>query len=254
MTAIDELRMRTRIALRAGCNRRPVIIVYSQGKSGSSAVAATLEQHGYRAVHVHTMVSHEIERRKPDYRGTDVEQGAHLWWAETVIKKRLRKLTRPLRIIVTIREPVARDISAYFQAMVRRQSPLPSNPQDLLNPETLTWFEDEFVTATGLDVYAAPFDSVRGWQRYRTENCDVLIVQQERLMPDAFTEFLGKTIGPVKLQNAAEQKSYYHTYDQFVQSVTLPESVVESIYESRFVQHFYSADQIDQFRMRWRER
>jgi len=119
----------------------------------------------------------------------------------------------------------------------------------------LTWFDRELKSVFGVDVYAIPFDPAKGYEIYESEKARVLLVRLEDLRsraPVAFGDFLG--LGDFRLAdtNVAEAKGYADVYRRFVASVRLPHDYIERMYDSRYARHFYSEDELDAFRLRWK--
>ena len=67
----------------------------------------------------------------------------------------------------------------------------------------------------------------------------------------AFREYLGVDVIKIKNQNLGENKEYSSVYRKFKESVKLPKSYVDLMYNSKFALHFYSNEEIDLFRKRW---
>ena len=52
--------------------------------------------------------------------------------------------------------------------------------------------------------------------------------------------------------NLAIQKPYAEVYKKFIDTIEFPSSYVEKVYSSRFAQHFYTGQEINMFRKKWR--
>ncbi|RKX25560.1 MAG: hypothetical protein DRP47_09605, partial [Candidatus Zixiibacteriota bacterium] len=66
-----------------------------------------------------------------------------------------------------------------------------------------------------------------------------------------FQEFLNIDNLTVVGQNVGSQKDYADIYRMFKDTICFPESLLDTMYSSKFVQHFYSEAEINQFRAKW---
>ena len=120
----------------------------------------------------------------------------------------------------------------------------------------LRWFDRKFAAVTGIDVYANQFHKERGYMRYRSKGFDVLLLKLENLRQcsrEAFSEFLEIPDFRLLEANLSSQKRYYPAYKDFIQSVNIPESYLSKVYNSKYVQHFYTAEEIESFWQKWRK-
>ena len=74
--------------------------------------------------------------------------------------------------------------------------------------------------------------------------------QKERALGDFF-EF---PFFHLVKDNVADEKDYNDLYRQFIDEIRFPLDYIEKMYKSRYVQHFYSQQEIERFRMRWTDK
>jgi hypothetical protein len=82
----------------------------------------------------------------------------------------------------------------------------------------------------------------------------LLLLKLERLKEcaaAAMKDFLGIDNFILTNANVGEDKDYRDLYRSFVDSIQLPSSYLDRMYESAAVRHFYSEDEIQGFRSRW---
>jgi hypothetical protein len=118
----------------------------------------------------------------------------------------------------------------------------------------LKWFDLELTRSLGVDVYSTDFPKAQGYKIYRGKLAEVLVLKLEMLsdiFSPAVAEFLH--IDPIEIMSAnrAANKKYYPVYKRFKEIISLPKSYLEEIYTSKYVQHFYSASEIEEFINRW---
>jgi putative capsular polysaccharide synthesis protein len=253
------------------------IVVFTMGKTGSTAIARAVSQAtGERVFQVFRLDAADLAAAERRYRAANREArragraassvpfpGAlHLWESEFLLRHMPTPETR-WDVITTVREPVAQAVSAFFHGS-RRRGVL----QDGSNVAELTermlaehwlgmpmrWFEREFLPGLGVDVFAHPFVPAIGFALIETPAVRVLLARQENLdgAPEALRDFFRLPAAvPIARRNEAESKDYAASYRAFLRDVRLPESVLESAYATSYSRHFYAADELAEFRARW---
>jgi hypothetical protein len=173
------------------------------------------------------------------------------------------------RVVTSIRDPVARNFSAFFLFIDRfvhdfhdryRRGDIDAKAvfrvflQSYPHRIPLEWFDHEIKSVFGVDVYQYDFDRDRGFGVVRGNNVDLLIIKVELLKQcyaEAFSEFFGK--GKYRLVEAhvTEIDSKAAVYRELLKEPLLPRLYLDKMYESRFVRHFYRPHEIEGFKGRW---
>jgi hypothetical protein len=183
------------------------------------------------------------------------------------------------KVVTLVRDPIARNVSEFFYSVdtTKFDPYLPDfyeryltrsistreiverfierfheNSEDCNIP--LRWFDVELKPVLGIDVYSRDFPKAKGCQFYEGHFADVLLLKLERvdeIVNDAFKEFLSIKKFKLLTTNTANQKRYYSAYQDFLREVNLPIAYIDTIYNSKVVQHFYSAEEINAFRRKW---
>jgi hypothetical protein len=235
-------------------------VVFSVAKTGSSAIAAGLRAAGAGPVHhVHDLDPAHLEREEAEYRWTG--RPWRIWDAQRVLR-RPPTAEAPWRVVSIVRDPIAQTMSAFFQPGSRRGylhptatvTSLQSRFGDRLDHLPLRWFDTHLEPALGIDVYATPFDRERGYQIITTPTVHLLLLRCEGLAvaPAALAELLDRE-QPVAVPrvNVGADKDYAELYEAFRQAVRPDEAQLDRIYGSPMVRHFYSGDEIAEFRALW---
>ena len=192
------------------------------------------------------------------------------------------RLGLPANIICPIREPIARDISAFFyfycqfvpdllenanlreieKIFLTDSRPQPKRsglqPRRLLHSDrrfALNWFDEHFKPLTRIDVYKQPFPIDRKWQIYRRGFTRVLVYRVDLKRSEQaklISRFLGIKLDDMRLENATRTKDWYEPYSRFRESVKLPEWYIEQMHDSRFAQHFWSPAELKAAADKWR--
>jgi len=248
--------------------RATPIIVYQMGKVGSTSVLASLLQNGFDcACGMHRMSPENIQAvrqfRLARHREVSDERIGQ-WVYSHIVKKR-----KPAKVITLVREPISRNMSAFFQnfqvfmgtewldSRATSEDLLSSFIAEYSHSVPLTWFDVEMRQTVGIDVYEHPFPKEIGYHTIRQDCFELLILKLELddvIKEEAIAKFLDVDEFHLVQANVGRQKDYAKGYREFLQTATLPQSYVEILCESRYMNHFYSEAEIEAVRLRWRDR
>lgn len=261
-------------------SNRETIIIYQMGKVGSSTIKHSLSELDLdiNLYHVHSLTHKHIDRLKATYRHAsrvrgDVVVHDHLVKSMYLRKLMDRNVEHRWKVITLIRDPIARNISTFFQSLditfpewVKEHN----NGQEYLldhidemitlflkeakHEMPLNWFDAYLKPAFGIDVYDKNFPVSKGYEIYTNNKVELLLMRLEDLdscAGAAFKKFLGIEDFVLKKANISSEKTYSEAYARFKKSIKLPESYIDEMYSSRFVRHFYAQSEIDQFRAEW---
>lgn len=254
------------IALARMRRTEPPVVVFSMGKTGSTAIArAVQDATGDRVFQVFRLEVERLAQAEQRYRATSAPpyHGAlHLWESAYLLRKPPSP-TAPWTVITTVREPIAQAVSAFFHGSGRRGARADAPTNQALCEEMIAegwvrtpvrWFDREFAPALGIDVFDEPFDPNVGYAVIERPSARVLLLRQENLSaaPEALAAFLGRSGAvDVPARNEAASKEYGVRYRGFLESVRLPGPVLDQAYGSRYARHFYADTELEQFRQRW---
>jgi hypothetical protein len=173
---------------------------------------------------------------------------------------------RTARFITLVREPIARNISAFFQNFTRftghrLEKPHP-DPEELVSfffqnyrhTIPLTWFDAEIKKTLGIDVFDHPFPAEKGYQFISWNKFELLILKLETkdtVKEKAIKSFLGLEQFTLRKRNTANKKKYSKIYRDFLEHIRFPREYIDAMYESAYAKHFYTTDEIHSFRKKW---
>lgn len=268
-----------RVALARMARRREApTVVFSMGKTGSTAVTrAVQEATGKPVFQVFRLDAARLGAAEQRYRdraaaGAHPRRGSgavafpgayHLWESDHLIRHPPTP-GAPWTVITTVREPVAQAVSAFFHAVRRSGGPaedaekVPELTERLVSEDwihaPLRWFSREFAVAVGFDALTHPFEPAAGSGVVETPAVRLLILRQESfdMAPAALASFLGLA-APVAVarRNDGARAQFADIYRRFLEEARLPESLLERAYTSEYAQHFYGPAEIEAFRRRW---
>jgi hypothetical protein len=222
-------------------------------------------------------LAEDLRRRSPrwEYSSAWKEQDyAHDWQFRHIAKW----INKPLggkkwKVITLVREPIAREISVFFEDIIARMPNVVENyKRNLISAQqvvdnflaslpsgesTFTWFDSEMKPTFGVDVFAEDFPKSKGYKIYEGERAQVLLLKMENLdecAPDAFREFMGMENFVLRNVNLGEDKEYKEVYRGFKESIVLPQAYLDKMYQSAYVQQFYSEEEVNRYIARWSKR
>ena len=183
------------------------------------------------------------------------------------------RLGLPLKLICPIREPIARDVSVFFNFHLQYYRPhlfaktdlreleelflADSRPADAIinHSFALNWFDEHFKPLTRIDIYKQPFPIDRKWQIYRRGFTRVLVYRNDLKRSEQtklISRFLGIQMDEIRPRNTTKNKDYAEPYSRFRESVKLPEQYIRRMHDSRFAQHFWSQEELKEAADKWR--
>lgn len=175
---------------------------------------------------------------------------------------------RDTTILVTgVREPIVRCISAFFQNIDNVKHPLwyigsreaikEMSINDIsaffvkriekhIDTVVAPWF-DNFANAIDCNPLTHQFDPTIGHVSIETDRLRIHIYKLERI--NEFIDFFHRTYSfpevQITPQNVGNSKWSGVLYSQFIDEVRLPEATVQRLHTLPWVQHFYSAQELD---------
>lgn len=224
------------------------ILIYQMGKVGSTSVYKSLLQY-YQGVVIHT---HGFSQ---DYDNPDTR----------VLYDWVMSQKNEMKIVSLVREPVARNISSFFQNFERYVG-VPFEYSNYLIEELgeiflknhnheipLQWFDRHIKNKFGIDVYSSKF-SENGVGEYRNKNIKLLVVRLESdddVIVKAIQQFVGLNKFKMINENIGDHKQYSGTYLEFKEKFKFPMEYISTMYESEYFKYFYSKEFAVSFAKRW---
>ena len=173
---------------------------------------------------------------------------------------------KPLRVITLVREPVANNISMFFEVFdhytgttVEESTLSIEEMIDVfltryMHWRPLTWFDAELKTTLGVDVFQTPFSHDQGFAQISTDRIKLLVMKCE-LNDDAkeraIADFLGLDDFRIVRSNVSSNRSHAKQYEAFRRQIRVPDGLLDEMYESKYARHFYSAEERSRCRARW---
>lgn len=171
----------------------------------------------------------------------------------------------PLKIITLIREPIGRNVSAFFQLFEGHtgtsfdKSTLTTDElkelflDNLDHDRPISWFDKNIKKHFGIDVYSKPFPEQK-FITFKKNNVSLLLLRfdlEDSTKESLIRDFLDFPEFKIKRANLSSKKDYFHTYKDFQKNVKLPESYLDKMCDSTYFKHFFPKEEIEQVRSRW---
>jgi hypothetical protein len=266
-----QTRQQVRHWLHSG--RKPVL-VHQMGKVGSSSVMKSIAaQPGLPT----PMQTHFLSEKLLNVIQSHIDAGmlplpVHLYHSWHLRRRPGFGPGAAFKVISLVRDPIARQISNVFQnpgffsgltdagtgeidpdrasALINARLREPDFFDDVFN-----WFDNEVRDVFGVDVLRSPFNQDAGFSVLGTGATEILLIQLEQLEGcgrEAISRFLNLA-QPLALmsRNRRSRSDAADTYRTVLEQVRIQDEILDRIYAHAFVRHFYSPEQIEEFRRRW---
>ena len=276
MTAVKEFYRKTRKILR---NKKKIflyywdiyfkrevpVIIYQMGKVGSRSVGDSLKNCGISPLfHVHRINLENIKQVENEYIGRGLNPPHEK--SGKFLNKNICRRNKKAKFITMVREPVSRNISAFFENH-KRFTGVEYGSKDFkieklteifmteyIHDVPLTWFDKEIKLTLGIDVYKHPFPAKKGYSTIYKGNFELLILKLEisdKIKQKAISDFFNIHDFELKKSNVSNKKIYSETYEQFKKKIALPHSYLEKMLNSKYSRHFYTNSEIDAIWSKW---
>jgi hypothetical protein len=236
------------------------ICVYQMGKVGSTAVHRAIAAQALPVPLYHAHMLAELDAIEASVRqnyaapSSTLRQLAHGRELAEMIR---RDPTVRWNVITIVREPVVRNVSAFFESLqefVPGARTVGTSAADLReiflerfgHTAPIYWLQRQLTPVFGIDPYTTPFPHSAGYQIIEGERARLLILRYEDLrgcFSQALQEFLGINVRRLPQANDSGAKWYHQLQRDFLDDFAFPASYLELMYESDYAQHFYTDDE-----------
>ncbi len=242
----------------------PPILIYQMGKVGSTTVSKTLTQYGLKNYQIHYLSKNKLLDIKNSHEAIGKRPPEHYKLSMDVLNKNL--LEAPVKIISMVRDPVARNVSAFFNNIDRFLNKKPLSTISMENlvhtflhkyPHKIAtnWFEDEFKPITGIDILSCPINNRDSYFRLDNSDIDFLLLKVEasdEMKVQALNEFIPNLgLKSLTYGNVGSDKNYSGPYERFRKEFCVPSDYLADMYGAQLIRHIYTTQEIELMRSRW---
>jgi len=243
----------------------PIVLVYQMGKVASSSIYHALRSRDdCFAFHTHLLSALNRNKRRNHIKDSFWAPDERLRLSDTLAKNIIEP-KHPAKVITLVRDPFARNISAFFEnhpaprANYKKQSQFVAELIEVFMRETNhmlpgNWYLNEFNGALGINIFDYPFDSSLKWSRHRLAPYDLLVLRTDLddVKKDGIlSDFLEIKDLKISRTNQTSTKSVNPVYQEFKETIRFPKEIADPLLNSRFTRHFFSAREIETMREKW---
>lgn len=234
-------------------------VVYTMGKVGSSSLSKSIQAAGLPCYDIHTLDKTWLLNWSSKRIASGAFPEPHVCLS---MAYRERLFLRPAKCayITSVREPVARNISAFFQNyhydtpnMLKTSDAADAFKlfmSDYSHNKPIRWFDNEFKRYLHIDVLDRAFD--REQRFYRDK--DRLVIFRLDTDPEIMNRELSAALGaPVRItrKNDSSKKIYADLYRQVREMAKFSPAYLDSLYDTAFARHFWTEDELQAYRAYW---
>jgi hypothetical protein len=255
-------------------NDNDLILVHQMGRAASMTLTNTIRSMdlGQPVFHTHWLNVNSVKERVDRINGwknsglgpLNVRVSEIL---APEIDKRLE--ARQWQLVSVIREPVARNVSAFFldidrffndfSTQYKRGNISLDQMQEVFLDEfphemPLDWFEREVEEPFGINIFKTRYDESKGYSMAKKKNISLLVIKLDKLndcYKSALHEFFGKKPKELVNTHVTNTSSLATIYKEFIANAHFPESYLDRMYDCKYARHFYSETEINNFREKW---
>ena len=241
------------------------ILVFTMAKVGSLSVYNALKNYGSSPVfHIHSLDA-EAERKHIAY---CFEKGVYPGSRTPVflIQDEILKPEKPYKVISLFRDPIERNLSAFFDAFHIHVGMAPQDysgsmqeleaifHESLNHHYAIGWYGKQFAEGTGIDVYEHPFDTAEGHMKIITDQVEVLLLKstlEDSVKEELIGAFAGLDSFRLSNVNVTAQSKSGELYRRFLDHMRFSEAYVNTQLNSRYAQHFFTPEERTQSKEKW---
>lgn len=232
---------------------RPTTLLYQMGKVGSTSINYALHEKGISVIH-----SHWMYHKYPEAEFSTLKLN--------LVRDIKKGKSPPLKVITPVREPLGRNLSAFFQDINRYTDKYRSMSSDeiqtcFVNNYPVSypdkWFRKELMDLFEFDPFQEDFDTDVGYKIYNAGKHQILILRledAERVLPTAIEHLLGKSNVQMLKKNSfllRHKDTFLGKHYKELKSATYPKDFIDKNYSLEYAQTFYSDKEIDSFLEKW---
>src|ERR1044072_9513552 len=249
----------------------PPVLVYTAPKVASTAVTEALQAiEGQVVFQVHMISPASVRHLRAGMRKRGLtrmrEDVLGLEDIARMIAAGVIGPRRPARIVSLVRDPIARNVSFYFETLdvlwqtrraherVPLERLLSEFHEKFTHQRGIDWFDNEFKPVLGIDVYEHPFPHDKGYLRIESPRYEVLLIchdLNDRVKEKCLAVVIQVARFTFAPRNVGTQKAYSNVYREFLDRIELPPDYVYGLLDSKYARHFYRPGERARFRAKW---
>lgn len=266
------------------------IIIYTDGKVGSTTFQKSLENANRTVFHIHRLNATYLQGFQKSvllhyFNKKNVSPHTYrtLLWKPLWVKKNIISKQK-VKYFTAWRDPISKNISSYFQWLRMAETEdeyhftsfnftpfldmkvKKNNLQPLMDYflekfdhfHHEKWIKEEWIDNLGFNYLQEPFPLEQGYQvvKLPNQNAEIFITNLENYKNEnvmtAMQNYFEIDQFEILHANSAEDKNIGIVYKKFMQEIIFDEEFLNNIYNSPFMKNFYTKEQIQQFKSKWK--
>ncbi len=244
------------------------IIIFTMAKVGSLSVYFSLKKRtiNQSIFHIHSLNEEEVKKGINLCFENNIYPGSKS--PVFLINKKIITKKKPYKIICLFRDPLERNISAFFDVFELNTGKKSTNyygsfeslkklyHEKLTHVYPLNWFDRQFFESTNINVYNYDFNKEKGYQLIKNNNVELLLINSNvdnKIKEALIADFCNLKKFELKNWNVSSEKEYATNYKDFKKSMRFTKEYLNKMYNSNYVQHFFTENHIKNQIDKWRE-
>ncbi len=246
-------------------NKEAPVLIFTMAKVGSSSVYYSLKKQAtIPCFHTHSLSIEEVLRAKAICKEKGIYPGSRS--PIFILHKYLLQNDRNYKVISLVRNPIERNLSAFFEAFELYMG-VPAHLyngslQEIENAfyskldhsYCKDWFDTQFKEGIGVDVYASAFAKAKGYAIINSNQVDILILKSkldDTLKSKIVGDFCEIENFTIENYNVTDAKKGATLYADFKSYIRFSKSYLDSQLESKYMNHFFTEAEKEKLYERW---
>lgn len=261
----DKLKLAYQDFKLSNLDRGEPILIFTMAKVGSLSVYSSIKKHSnFSTFHIHSLDENEVKEGDEVCFKNGIYPDSHS--PVPLINRKIINNQQPYKIISLFRNPVDRNLSAFFDAFKLYTGVMPMNYkgsmsmlkdiyfQKLPHLYPINWFSKQFFSGTGINIYDHAFDKEKKYSIYQYENVELLMMdcyledkEKERLISE-FTKINNFSISNT---NVTSESKSADLYKNFKNEVRFDKGYLDSLLDTPYVKHFFNEEDKEKTYNKW---
>ena len=241
-------------------NKKPLVIVLTIGKVGSSSVYYSIKKQITRRIfHIHYISENGIEKSWTEHKSSSRNSVPLHLITSRILHKLLNKVDQKFYVITVFREPIQRKISSFFQNLdqYKKQITLNGLSFDSTKVENVLsdsyfleklkeeddWIKNELKSTFNFEVYDNNQIETNGYIIERKKSKNLLVFKMETLndyFSTAMNDFFKMNLDiSINKHNDGDIKYYSAFYKKFKNDFGLKNATLDEICNTTYFNSFY---------------
>jgi hypothetical protein len=247
-------------------SKKPPILIFTMAKVGSLSIYFSLKKSVPRTTlfHIHDLNENDISKNIKLCLDNGIYPGSRS--PIPLILSEVINAKRPYKIISLFRDPIERNISAFFDAFELYVG-MPSEKytgtlaeleaiyhEKLPHNYAINWFDEHLRSTTGIDIYQQPFNREEGVMNYTNGNVSVLIMNSAT-DDDVKAKFISNFADAKKMvirnRNITAKSGAAELYSSFKNTIKFEKEYLDKMYQSKYAKHLFTKSYLAEAMNKW---